>query len=35
MDAGIDMVITNGEDPQQLYDLFDGKAVGTRFVGRK
>ncbi len=35
MDAGIDMVITNGEDPVLLYDLFDGKTVGTRFVGRK
>jgi glutamate 5-kinase len=35
MDAGIDMVITNGEDPELLYDLFDGKGVGTRFVGRK
>ena len=35
MDAGIDMIITNGEDPDLLYDLFDGKAVGTRFIGRK
>ena len=35
MEAGIDMVITNGEDPELLYDLFDGKAVGTRFIGRK
>ncbi len=33
MDAGIDMVITNGDAPENLYDLFDGKAVGTRFVG--
>ncbi len=35
MEAGIDMVITNGEDPNLLYDLFDGKPVGTRFMGRK
>jgi glutamate 5-kinase len=35
MDAGIDMVIANGEDPALLYDLFEGKSVGTRFVGRK
>ena len=35
MECGIDMVITNGEDPNLLYDLFDGKAVGTRFIGRK
>ena len=34
-EAGIDMVIANGEDPAVLYDLFDGKAVGTRFAGRK
>ncbi len=35
MEKGIDMVITNGEYPELLYDLFDGKAVGTRFIGRK
>ncbi len=34
VDAGVDMVITNGEYPEKLYDLFDGKAVGTRFVGK-
>lgn len=33
MEAGVDMVITNGERPEELYDLFDGKPVGTRFVG--
>lgn len=33
-DAGVDMVITNGETPEKLYDLFDGKTVGTRFVGK-
>ena len=32
-EAGIDMVITNGEKPEKLYDIFDGKAVGTRFLG--
>ena len=32
--AGVDMVITNGETPEKLYDLFDGKVVGTRFVGK-
>ena len=35
MDAGIDMVITNGEHPESLYDIFDGKAVGTHFIGKK
>ncbi len=33
MDAGIDMVIANGEQPEILYDVVDGKAVGTRFTG--
>ena len=35
MDAGIDMVIMNGEHPDLLYDLFEGQCVGTRFVGKK
>ncbi|MBE6675588.1 MAG: glutamate 5-kinase [Ruminococcaceae bacterium] len=29
--AGCDMVIANGRDPESLYDILDGKAVGTRF----
>ena len=33
MESGIDMVITNGENPENLYDVVDGKAVGTRFLG--
>ena len=33
-DAGIDMVITNGEDPEGLYALLEGKPIGTRFMGR-
>ena len=33
-DAGIDMVIANGEAPDVLYGLFDGSRVGTRFVGK-
>ena len=35
MEAGIDMVITNGEHPEKLYDLFEGQAIGTRFIGKK
>ncbi len=35
MDAGIDMIIANGEHPEGLYALLEGKAIGTRFVGRK
>ena len=34
MEAGIDMVITNGEQPDILYDIVEGKAVGTRFKGK-
>ena len=29
---GCDMVITNGEYPQRLYDIAEGKETGTRFV---
>lgn len=33
-EVGIDMVIANGEDPNILYDILDGKDVGTRFMKR-
>ena len=33
--SGCDMIITNGTRPEQLYDIIDGKAVGTRFFARK
>jgi glutamate 5-kinase len=33
--AGIDMVIANGETPEVLYDLLEDKSVGTRFMGRR
>ncbi len=32
MEAGCRMVILNGSDPTQLYDLFEGKQVGTSFI---
>lgn len=35
MNAGIDMVIANGSNPDVLYDIFDGKSVGTRFTGKE
>ena len=35
MEAGVDMIIANGERPELLYDLFDGKPVGTRFSGKE
>lgn len=31
---GCDMIIANGKDPDVLYDIVEGKAVGTRFVKR-
>ena len=34
MDAGCEMVILNGEKPSLLYELFDGKNVGTRFFAK-
>lgn len=33
-EAGCDMVITNGRDPFALYDIIEGRSIGTRFVGR-
>lgn len=32
---GIDMVITNGANPYVLYDIVEGKSVGTKFVGKR
>ena len=32
MNAGMDMAILNGRNPNILYDLFDGKKVGTIFT---
>lgn len=34
MDAGTDMIIANGSNPSVLYDIFEGKTVGTRFIGK-
>lgn len=31
-DAGIDMIIMNGNDPDKLYDLFDNSQTGTVFI---
>ncbi len=33
--AGIDMLIANGENPSILYDIFDGKSVGTIFLAKE
>lgn len=32
MDCGCDMVIANGNDPDNLYAILEGKDVGTRFT---
>lgn len=34
MEAGVDMVILNGERPAELYDVLAGTPAGTRFIGR-
>lgn len=34
-DAGIDMVIMNGRNPELLYDLFEDKEIGTIFKANK
>ena len=34
-DAGCDMIIANGSCPELLYDIMDGKSVGTRFYAKK
>ena len=31
MAAGVEMVITNGMYPERLYDIIEGKEIGTRF----
>jgi glutamate 5-kinase len=33
-EAGIDMVIMNGNSPEKLYDLFENKPVGTLFLSK-
>lgn len=33
--VGCDMVIANGSNPEVLYDILDGKPLGTRFLGKK
>ena len=32
VESGCDMIIANGAAPSLLYDICDGKAVGTRFI---
>lgn len=35
MEKGIDVIIADGSNPDLLYDIADGKSVGTKFYGRK
>lgn len=34
-ESGADMIIANGEDPDILYEIMEGKEVGTRFIAEK
>lgn len=34
MACGCDMIITNGTVPTSLYDIVEGKDVGTKFIGK-
>ncbi len=33
--SGCDMIITQGAEPDRLYDIAEGKSVGTRFLAKK
>jgi glutamate 5-kinase len=33
--CGCDMIITNGNNPTSLYDIVEGKQIGTKFIGKK
>lgn len=33
--CGCDMVITNGDRPEEIYDIVEGKKIGTRFIHRE
>ncbi|NLP13717.1 MAG: glutamate 5-kinase [Clostridium sp.] len=32
--AGINMVIANGDNPKVIYDIIEGKTIGSLFIGR-
>ncbi len=34
MECGCDMIIANGSRPENLYDILDGKQIGTTFSGK-
>ena len=35
MDAGLDVIITNGQKPEALYSILDNESIGTRFIAKK
>ena len=35
LECGCDMIITNGENPTSLYDIAEGRSVGTKFTEKK
>ncbi|MBR3036897.1 MAG: glutamate 5-kinase, partial [Lachnospiraceae bacterium] len=35
MEAGLNMVIANGKDPDILYAIAAGECVGTRFIAKQ
>ena len=35
MRAGVDMIIANGDEPENLYSAADGTPVGTKFTGKR
>ncbi len=35
LSCGCDMIITNGDDPNNLYAIMDGKPIGTTFTEKK
>ena len=35
MADGVDMMIVNGAHPETLYDVLEGRPVGTRFAAEK
>lgn len=31
---GIDTIVTNGKSPERIYDILEGKEIGTKFIGQ-
>lgn len=35
LDAGVNMILTNGKDPEILFDILEGQDVGTLFINKR